>query len=59
MKRTRILLAATLTALAGTTAVASAQRQTTDAHAAGATTVKLRSTGLGKILVDSSGFTPV
>jgi len=57
MNRAHILLAAVLTAVAGTSAVASAQGHTADAHAAGATTVKLRNTGLGKILVDSSGFT--
>jgi predicted lipoprotein with Yx(FWY)xxD motif len=57
MNRAHILLAATLAAVTGTTAIASAQGQTADAHAAGATTVKLRNTGLGKVLVDSSGFT--
>jgi predicted lipoprotein with Yx(FWY)xxD motif len=57
MKRSHILLAATLAAVAGTTAVASAQGHSAVAHAAGATTVKLRSTGVGKVLVNSSGFT--
>jgi predicted lipoprotein with Yx(FWY)xxD motif len=57
MKRAHILLAATLVAVVATSAVASAQGHITDAHAAGATTVKLRSTGVGKILVNSSGFT--
>jgi predicted lipoprotein with Yx(FWY)xxD motif len=57
MKRAQILLAGVLAAVAGTSAVASAQGHTTDAHAAGATTVKLRSTGVGKVLVNSSGFT--
>ena len=57
MNRSHVLLAGVLAAVAGSSAVASAQGHTADAHAAGATTVKLRSTGLGKILVDSSGFT--
>jgi predicted lipoprotein with Yx(FWY)xxD motif len=57
MKRSHVLLATALTAIAGTSAVASAQGHSADAHAAGATTVKLRSTDLGKILVNSSGFT--
>jgi len=57
MNRAHILLAGVLAAVAGSSAVASAQGHTADAHAAGATTVKLRTTGLGKILVDSSGFT--
>jgi len=57
MNRAHILLAAVLTAVAGTSAVASAQGHIADAHAAGATTVKLRNTDLGKILVNSSGFT--
>ena len=57
MNRAHILLAAVLTAVAGTSAVASAQGHSAVAHAAGATTVKLRSTGVGKVLVNSSGFT--
>lgn len=57
MKRSHILLATTLAAVAGTTAVASAQGHTALAHAAGATTVKLRNTESGKVLVNSSGFT--
>jgi predicted lipoprotein with Yx(FWY)xxD motif len=57
MKRAHILLAGVLAAVAGSSAVAGAQAHTANAQAAGATTVKLRNTSLGKILVDSSGFT--
>jgi predicted lipoprotein with Yx(FWY)xxD motif len=57
MKRTHILLAGVLAGVASASAVATAQGHTGDAHAAGATTVKLRNTAVGKILVDSSGFT--
>jgi predicted lipoprotein with Yx(FWY)xxD motif len=55
--RTTILLAAALAALASVSAVAGAQGRTANAHVSRAATVQVRSTGLGKILVDASGFT--
>jgi predicted lipoprotein with Yx(FWY)xxD motif len=56
VKRIHIPLAGILAGVAGVSAVASAQgvHSTRAAHAA---TVGLRSTSLGKVLVDSSGFT--
>lgn len=57
MKRTHILLAGALAAIASASAVTSAQGAGANAHAAAAPTVQLRNTKLGKILVDSSGFT--
>ena len=57
MKRTYILLAGILAGLASASAVASAQGNAPTAHAAKAATVQLHSTSLGKILVNSSGFT--
>ena len=57
MKRTYILLSAVLAALVSASAVASAQPGAPTAQAAASGTVQLHSTSLGKILVNSSGFT--
>jgi predicted lipoprotein with Yx(FWY)xxD motif len=56
MKRTKILLAGALAAVAGGTVAANAQAGAS-AHASRATEVLLRHTGLGSILTTSSGFT--
>jgi len=57
VKRTYILLSAVLAALVSASAVASAQPGAPTAQAAASGTVQLHSTSLGKILVNSSGFT--
>jgi len=57
MKRTHILLAGVLAAIASGTAVANAQSSGADAHASRSTEVLLRHTSLGSILTTSSGFT--
>lgn len=57
MKRTHILLAGILAGVASVSAVASAQSGVPTAHAGKAAKVQLRSTSLGKILVNASGFT--
>jgi predicted lipoprotein with Yx(FWY)xxD motif len=56
MRRINVLLAGLLLSAAGAGAAATAQATPT-AHAAGAAKVQLRRTSLGKILVNSSGFT--
>ena len=56
MKRTKILLAGVLAAIAGGTVAANAQAGAS-AHASRATEVLLRHTSLGSILETSSGFT--
>ena len=57
MKRTYMLLAPALVGAISVSAVASAQGGVPIAHAGRAASVQLRKTSLGKILVDSSGFT--
>jgi predicted lipoprotein with Yx(FWY)xxD motif len=57
VKRTHMLLAAVLAALVSTSAVASAQPGAPSAKAAASATVQLHNSSLGKILVNSSGFT--
>ncbi len=57
MKRTYMLLAAALVGAISGSAVAGAQGGVPAAHAARAATVQLHNTGLGRILVDASGFT--
>jgi predicted lipoprotein with Yx(FWY)xxD motif len=57
MKRTKILLAGVLAAIAGGAAAADAQSASASAHASRATEVLLRHTSLGSILATSSGFT--
>jgi predicted lipoprotein with Yx(FWY)xxD motif len=57
MRRIQILLAGLLASLAGACTAASAQAPSGTAHAARAAKVQLRSTSLGKILVNASGFT--
>jgi predicted lipoprotein with Yx(FWY)xxD motif len=57
VKRTYILLPCVLAGLAGTPAVASAVGGVPTAHIARGTKVQLRSTSLGKILVNGAGFT--
>ena len=57
MKRTRILASAALAGVASLSTVAVAQGSAPNAHAARAGTVDLRSTSLGRILVNASGFT--
>ena len=57
MKRTYMLLAAALVGAMSASAVAGAQGGVPIARAGRAASVQLRNTSLGKILVDSSGFT--
>jgi predicted lipoprotein with Yx(FWY)xxD motif len=57
MKRTKILLAGVLAAIAGGSAAADAQSAGASAHASRASEVLLRHTSLGSILTTSSGFT--
>jgi predicted lipoprotein with Yx(FWY)xxD motif len=57
MKRTHVFLAVALAGAASATTVASAQSSLPAAHASRAATVQLRHTGLGNILVSSSGRT--
>jgi predicted lipoprotein with Yx(FWY)xxD motif len=57
MRRIHLLLAGLLASLAGVSTAASAQAPSTTAHAARAAKVQVRSTKLGKILVNASGFT--
>lgn len=57
MKRTHIFLIIALASAASAAAVASAQTSPPAAHPSRAATVQLRHTGLGDILVDSSGRT--
>ena len=57
MKRAHLLLAGLLAGAAVSSAVAGAQTPQGSAHAAKAAKLQVRSTSLGKILVDSQGFT--
>jgi predicted lipoprotein with Yx(FWY)xxD motif len=57
VKPTHLLLPAALASAMIASAVAAADARVPAAHAARAATVQLRSTSLGKILVNSSGFT--
>jgi predicted lipoprotein with Yx(FWY)xxD motif len=57
MKRTKILLAGALAAIAGGAAAADAQAGAASAHASRSTEVLLRHTSLGSILETSAGFT--
>jgi predicted lipoprotein with Yx(FWY)xxD motif len=57
MKRTHILLAGVLAAIASGSAIANAQSANPPAHASRTTEVLLRHTSLGSILTSSSGFT--
>jgi predicted lipoprotein with Yx(FWY)xxD motif len=57
VKRTNILLAGILASVASVSAVASAQAGIPTAHAGRAAKVGLRSTSIGKILVNASAFT--
>jgi predicted lipoprotein with Yx(FWY)xxD motif len=57
VKRSNMLLAVALTGVMTASAVAAASAGEPTAHLSRAATVQLRSTSLGKILVDSSGFT--
>jgi predicted lipoprotein with Yx(FWY)xxD motif len=57
MKRTKILLACVLAAIAGGAAAADAQSAGASAHASRAAEVLLRHTSLGSILETSTGFT--
>ena len=57
MKRTYTLATAVLACLASAASVAAAQGSTPTARAARAATVNLRSTSMGRILVNASGFT--
>jgi predicted lipoprotein with Yx(FWY)xxD motif len=57
MKRTYVFLAVTLASAAGVATVASAQSNLGAAHSSRTATVQLRHTGLGSILVSSSGRT--
>lgn len=57
MKPTHLLLPAALASAMIASAVGAADARVPVAHATGASTVQLRNTSLGKILVDSSGFT--
>lgn len=57
MKRTRILFAALLAGALGAAAITDAQAGASLARTARAAKVELRSTSLGRILVNASGFT--
>jgi predicted lipoprotein with Yx(FWY)xxD motif len=57
VKPNHILLAGVLAGVAATSSATSAPASTAKAKVAGAPTVQLRNTSLGKILVDASGFT--
>jgi predicted lipoprotein with Yx(FWY)xxD motif len=57
MRRIHLLLAFLLASLAGASTAASAQAPSSTAHAARAAKVQVRSSKLGKILVNASGFT--
>jgi predicted lipoprotein with Yx(FWY)xxD motif len=57
MNRTRILLATLLAGAVGSAAIADAHARSTSAQAAKVAKVELRKTKLGRILVNSSGFT--
>ncbi len=57
MKRTYMLLASSLAGAMSVSAVAAAQGGAPTAHAARAASVQLHNSGLGRILVDASGFT--
>jgi predicted lipoprotein with Yx(FWY)xxD motif len=57
MKKHHMLLAGALAAAVGTAAIGSAGAQPLRAHKAASGTVQLRETSLGKILVNSAGFT--
>jgi predicted lipoprotein with Yx(FWY)xxD motif len=57
MKQTCILLAAVLAGVTSLSAIASTQGRVPTAHADRAAEVQLRDTGIGKILVNASGFT--
>lgn len=57
MKRTRILLAGIVVGVVSATAVASAHGGGPTAQAGRAAKVQLRNTSLGKVLVDTAGFT--
>jgi len=57
MKRAHLLLAAVLAGVAASSAAAGAQAAQGTVHAAKAAKLQVRSTSLGKILVNSAGFT--
>jgi predicted lipoprotein with Yx(FWY)xxD motif len=57
MKRTKIILAGALAAIAGGTAVTDTQAGAASAHVSRATEVLLRHTSLGSILTSSAGLT--
>jgi predicted lipoprotein with Yx(FWY)xxD motif len=57
MKRTYVFLAVALASASGAATVAGAQTSIPVAHSSAATTVQLRHTSLGSILVNSSGRT--